>query len=72
MKTKTTARPKQEMDLMKLIAQFDTDDKCRAALEQLRWPDGVCCIRCASDKISRDQKLVDYHTLDKTSKPHSL
>jgi transposase-like protein len=60
MKTKTTARPKQEMDLMKLIAQFDTDDKCRAALEQLRWPDGVRCIRCASDKISRAQKRNQF------------
>lgn len=60
MKTKTTARPKQEMDLMKLIAQFDTDDKCRAALEQLRWPDGVSCIRCASDKISRAQKRNQF------------
>ena len=54
MKTKTTVKPKQEMDLMKLIAQFDTDDKCRVALEKLRWPNGVRCIRCGSAKISRN------------------
>jgi transposase-like protein len=54
MKTKATAKPKQEMDLMKLIEQYDTDNKCRAVLEKLRWPDGVRCIRCQSEKISRN------------------
>ncbi len=47
---------KYEMDLMKLIERYDTDDKCRTALEKLRWPDGVRCIRCESDKISRNYK----------------
>ena len=60
MKTKTTAKPKQEMDLMKLIERFDTDDKCRTALEQLRWPDGVQCIRCESVKISRNYKRNQF------------
>ena len=60
MKTKTTAKPKQEMDLMKLIERFDTDDKCRTALEQLRWPDGVRCIRCESAKISRNHKRNQF------------
>lgn len=41
---------------MKLIVRFDTDEKCRMALENLRWPDGVKCIRCQSDKISRAYK----------------
>jgi len=48
------------MDLMKLIAQFDTDDKCRATLEKLRWPDGVRCIRCESAKISRNYKRNQF------------
>lgn len=60
MKTKTTAKPKSDMDLMKLIAQFDTDDKCRATLEKLRWPDGVRCIRCESAKISRNYKRNQF------------
>lgn len=51
---KTTAKPKAEMNLMKLIEKYDTDDKCRAMLEQLRWPDGVQCVRCESKKISRN------------------
>src|SRR5260370_41249129 len=54
-RTKVTA-PKSDMDLMKLIVKFDTDEKCRIALEKLRWPEGVRCIRCGSEKISRNYK----------------
>ncbi len=46
--------PRQEMDLMRLMAQFDTSEECRAYLEGLRWPDGKPkCPRCNSEKISR-------------------
>jgi transposase-like protein len=45
--------PKQDMDLMKLFEQFGSEEKCRKYLEHLRWPDGVRCPRCQSDKISR-------------------
>lgn len=44
--------PKQEMDLMRLMAQFDTSEQCRAYLEELKWPKGVKCPRCQSKKIS--------------------
>jgi transposase-like protein len=50
MKKKT---PKQEMNLMKLMQDFDTSEECRIYLEELRWPDGVKCPRCQSEKISR-------------------
>ena len=52
MKTKTT-KPKAEFDLLTMMNRFGDEDKCRTYLEQLRWPDGVRCIRCQSDKISR-------------------
>ncbi len=35
------------------MVDFDTDVECRAALEELRWPDGVKCLRCGSDSVSR-------------------
>jgi transposase-like protein len=41
------------MNLAKLSVDFDTDTECRAALEGLRWPEGVKCLRCGSDSISR-------------------
>lgn len=39
--------------LSRLMVDFDTDAECRAALEKLRWPNGVCCLRCGSTSISR-------------------
>ena len=40
-----------DMDMMKLIEQFPDEAHCRAALEKLRWPSGVCCLRCGSVSI---------------------
>jgi transposase-like protein len=51
---------KSDMDLMKLIVKFDTDEKCRIALEKLRWPEGVRCVRCGSEKISRNYKRNQF------------
>src|SRR5438128_1910295 len=48
-----TKQPKQEFNLLTLIAKFGSEEQCRAYLEHLRWPDGVTCLRCKSDKISR-------------------
>jgi transposase-like protein len=36
------------INLVQLTEQFGTDDKCRKALEQLRWRDGAICPRCDS------------------------
>ena len=43
----------RKMTLSRLMVDFDTDVECRAALEQLRWPNGVRCPRCDSVSISR-------------------
>lgn len=58
--TKKAPAPKSDIDLMKLIERFDTDEKCRITLEKLRWPDGVRCIRCGSEKISRNYKRNQF------------
>jgi len=44
---------KAEMNLPKLIEQFGSDEKCRARLTELRWPNGVTCPRCQTKSISR-------------------
>lgn len=49
---KRSAAP-QEMNLMRLMEDFDTEEECRAALAELRWPEGVRCPRCQSPKVSR-------------------
>ena len=42
-----------EMNLMKLMDEFGSEDDCRLYLERLRWPNGVACIKCGSMSISR-------------------
>ncbi|HZE69613.1 MAG TPA: IS1595 family transposase [Pyrinomonadaceae bacterium] len=52
---------KSEMDLIDLFDKFGNDERCRMYLEQLRWPNGVRCVRCDSDKISRIYKRNQFH-----------
>ena len=42
---------KQQINLVNLMATYHSDDKCREALERLRWPDGVQCPRCDSTSV---------------------
>ena len=41
----------KEMDLIKLMDDFASEERCRDVLKELRWPDGVACIRCGSTHI---------------------
>jgi transposase-like protein len=41
------------MNLVEIIQQFNSEAKCRAYIELLRWPDGVACPRYTSKKIYR-------------------
>ena len=38
------------MTLPELSKMFSTDDRCRELLKKLRWPTGVECVRCESQK----------------------
>jgi transposase-like protein len=49
-----------DMNLLKLIEKFDSDDKCRLTLEKLRWPGGVRCIRCDAEKVFRADKRKQF------------
>lgn len=46
-------RQPAQMNLMKLIEEFDTDSECRSIMEKLRWPKGVQCPRCDSGTVYR-------------------
>lgn len=37
------------VNLVSLIEKFGSEEKCRAYLEELRWPDGPVCPRCEKD-----------------------
>jgi transposase-like protein len=49
------------VDLLSVINRYGTDDQCREYLTDLRWPDGIACPTCKSDKISR---IVKRHQFD--------
>jgi len=50
---------KSDINLVNLIERFGTNEKCRAYLTDLKWPNGVECPRCKSKSVStiaeRDQ-----------------
>ncbi len=52
-----------QMTIMKLMEQFHSDEKCRQALERLRWPDAVECPRCQSKKHSTVGERNQYDCL---------
>lgn len=48
------------MNLVRLVEQFGSEEKCRAYLEGLRWPDGLACPRCGGMTISRIKKRGQF------------
>jgi transposase-like protein len=48
------------MNLIQLVEQFSDEDACRKHLAELRWPDGIRCLRCESDKINGPSKRHLY------------
>ena len=51
---------KSNMNLMKLMDDYHSEDKCREVLEQLRWPDGVACLRCGSTHVRNTPSRNQY------------
>lgn len=41
------------INLISLVDRFHSEDKCRAYLEALRWPEGVTCPRCSGSTVSK-------------------
>jgi len=40
------------MNLIEVTRRFQTEDDCLDYIEQMRWPNGKCCVRCGSLNIS--------------------
>ena len=51
------------MNLIELIETYRDEDKCRASLEKLRWPEGIECPRCHESNISPIEKRGQHHCL---------
>jgi len=50
----------QEINLVSLADRFHDEEACRKYMEELRWPDGVKCPRCGSNKLSRIKKRSQF------------
>ena len=50
----------KSIDLVQLIDQFHSEEPCREVLAKLRWPNGVTCIRCGSDRITTLETYAKY------------
>ena len=53
----------KKMDMGTLAERFHSEDNCRDYLEGLRWPDGLRCIRCDSERISRIEARKLYQCM---------
>ncbi len=44
--------PLRNVNLPVLIERFHSDSECRKALEEIRWPEGIACLKCGSLNIA--------------------
>jgi len=49
-----------ETNLINLIERYGNEEKCRKALESLKWQEGIKCPRCGSEKVSRIYKREQF------------
>lgn len=48
------------IDLLTLLDRFHSEERCLDYLQGLRWPKGVRCPRCDSEKVSRIVKRAQF------------
>jgi len=53
-----------DTNLIELIEKFNSEDRCREYLELIRWPSGVCCVRCGNLSVSKLEKRHQYECND--------
>ena len=47
------------MKLIDVTKRFVNDEQCLDYIEQMRWPNGVCCIHCGVLNVSKKDLLKD-------------
>jgi len=50
-----------ETNLINLIERYGNEEDCRKTLEDLKWPGGVKCPRCESEKVSRIKNREQFY-----------
>jgi transposase-like protein len=49
-----------DTNLVELFEKYNSEDRCREYLELIRWPSGVCCVRCGNLSVSKIEKRHQY------------
>jgi len=47
------------MNLLEVTHRFQTEDDCLDYIEQMRWPNGKCCVKCGSMNISQFKRETE-------------
>ena len=55
-----------DMDLVQLAERFQSEEKCRQYLANLRWPHGLRCLKCGGDHIYKVQTRGRYECAEKS------
>lgn len=55
-----------DMDLPKLVEAFQSEERCRKYLAELRWPAGVRCLKCGAAHVYTVQTRGRYECAEKT------
>ncbi|TLY30708.1 MAG: transposase, partial [Nitrospirae bacterium] len=42
---------KKHRSIFQIVAKFNTETRCIKHLERIRWPHGLRCIRCKSERV---------------------
>jgi len=50
-----------EMNIVKLVEEFNSEQKCRDYLQELRWPNGVYCPRCRSTDFAKVKEREQFN-----------
>ena len=51
----------KKVNLVSLLDRYNTDDKCRDALEAIRWPSGPACLRCGDTDVGDVETRHQFH-----------
>jgi transposase-like protein len=49
------------MNLTQLSNQFNTNEKCIAQLELVKWGDKPCCAHCGATNVTKRKKSIKWH-----------
>jgi len=44
---------KQQPSIFEIVSKFNSEESCIAHFERIRWPEGLRCVRCDGDRISK-------------------